>query len=178
VGDLHVAPIPNWETQLQPASLDLRLDSKFLVQHPSSTVIIDTRKPVPPELFKRVETNDEAFILHPGEFVLGSTIELVQIPHDLVAVVNGRSSIGRIGVVVHATAGYIDPGFCGHVTLEMTNFSRVAVALYPGMRICQLVFELLSSPCQVPYGDSRRKSKYVGADAKGVVGSKVSEDVK
>jgi dCTP deaminase len=101
-------------------------------------------------------------VLHPGEFGLGSTIEAVVIPHDLVATVDGRSSIGRLAVVVHATAGFIDPGFEGQITLELSNIGPIPVKLYPGMRVAQLVFHELKSPAEMPYGSAERGSSYQG----------------
>jgi dCTP deaminase len=103
----------------------------------------------------------ERFIVHPGEFVLATTLEHVEIPDDLVARLEGRSSIGRLGIVIHSTAGYIDPGFKGKITLEISNLGRIAVALYPGMRICQIAFEEMSSPVSEGYG-VKRTAKYQG----------------
>jgi dCTP deaminase len=98
---------------------------------------------------------DRAFILHPGEFALGTTEERVRMPADLVGVVDGRSSIGRLAVVVHATAGFIDPGFEGQITLELSNIGSIPVKLYPGMRIAQIVLHVMSSPAERPYGEAR-----------------------
>ena len=106
----------------------------------------------------------ERFLAHPGEFVLATTLEQVEIPNDLVARLEGRSSIGRLGIVIHSTAGYIDPGFKGKITLEISNLGRIAVALYPGMRICQITFEEMSSPVRQGYGE-RHGSKYQGQSA-------------
>jgi dCTP deaminase len=115
-----------------------------------------------------------AFILHPGEFVLGTTLERVRIPPDLVAKVEGRSSLGRLAVVVHATAGFVDPGFEGHITLELSNLGRVPVALHPGTRISQIALHQMTSPAARPYGSPGRGSKYQGQ--RGPVASRIDHD--
>ena len=104
----------------------------------------------------------EAFIIHPNEFALATTLEYVKIPDDLVARVEGRSSMGRLGVTMHVTAGFIDPGFEGKITLEISNIGAMPVALYPGQRVCQIVFETMTTPSEVPYGHPDRNSKYMG----------------
>lgn len=164
-GDLRVDPLLDPELQIQPASVDLRLDSQFIVYNLSHVACIDPRDQDSVQRYTRTVTvpDGEAFVLHPGEFALGSTMEWVAIPPDLVARVEGRSSIGRLAVVVHATAGFVDPGFEGRITLELSNLGRVAVKLYPGMRISQLVFHTMSSPAERPYGPARG-SKYWGQD--------------
>ena len=156
-GDLRIGPLADAELQIQPASVDLRLATEFLVYKPAQIACLDPRDP---ETLKaateRVEVPDGgAFILHPGEFALGSTVERISIPNDLVARVDGRSSIGRLAVVVHATAGFIDPGFEGQITLELSNLGRIPVRLYPGMRIAQVVLHQLTSAVDRPYGASR-----------------------
>lgn len=165
VGDLAIEPLTDPELQIQPASVDLRLDNEFVVYKLSHVPVIDPRDPETVSRYtQRVTIPDgESFTLHPGEFVLGSTTEWVRIPHDLVARVEGRSSIGRLAVVVHATAGFIDPGFEGRITLELSNLGRVAVKLYPGMRISQIVMHEMKSPSERPYG-AARGSKYQGQD--------------
>ena len=110
-----------------------------------------------------IEDPGEPFVVHPGDFVLGVTLEKVKLPNDIVARVEGRSSLGRLGIIVHSTAGFIDAGFEGTITLEITNINNVPVALYPGMRVCQLAFETMSSPAEVPYGD-KKSAKYQGQD--------------
>ena len=164
-GDLVIEPLIDPEMQIQPASVDLRLDNEFVVYRLSHVPVIDPRDPETVNRYtQRVKIPDgESFTLHPGEFVLGSTAEWVRIPDDLVARVEGRSSIGRLAVVVHATAGFIDPGFEGRITLELSNLGRVAVKLYPGMRISQIVMHEMKNPAERPYG-SARGSKYQGQD--------------
>lgn len=162
-GDLVIEPIDNPDLQIQPASVDLRLDNEFVVYQLGDVACID---PMDPDTVQKYTTSHhvaegEAFVLHPGEFVLGSTREWVKIPDDLVARVEGRSSIGRLAVVVHATAGFIDPGFEGRITLELSNLGRVAVKLYPGMRISQIVMHEMKNPAERPYGPARG-SKYQG----------------
>ena len=160
-GDLQIAPLQDRELQIQPASVDLRLGNEFIVYKPGQIACLDPRDPA--TLTAATETvavaADSAFILHPGEFALGSTVERVAIPRDLVARVDGRSSVGRLAVVVHATAGFIDPGFAGQITLELSNLGRIPVRLYPGMRIAQIVLHQLTSAAERPYG-SERGSRY------------------
>jgi dCTP deaminase len=160
-GDLQVGPISDLELQLQPASIDLRLADEFIVYKPGQLTCLDPQRPetLTAATEKVAIASGDAFILHPGEFALGSTIERVVIPADLVARVDGRSSVGRLAVVVHATAGFIDPGFAGQITLELSNLGRVPVRLYPGMRIAQIVLYQLTSPAERPYG-SERGSRY------------------
>ncbi|MFB6262970.1 MAG: dCTP deaminase [Bradymonadaceae bacterium] len=174
-GDLTVEPIDDPDRQIQPASVDVRLGREFVVYKLPHVACIDTDDPSTAHGYtETVEIDpDEGFTLHPGEFVLGSTQEWVDMPDDLVARVEGRSSIGRLAVVVHATAGFIDPGFEGRITLELSNLGRVAVKLYPGMRISQLVFQTLSSPAQRPYGPDRG-SKYQGQS--GPATSRIADD--
>ena len=156
-GDLKLGPLEDPELQIQPASIDVRLGSEFIVYRPAQVVCLDPRDPETLRLASEriVVPYDQAFILHPGEFGLGSTVEEVEIPADLVATVDGRSSIGRLAVVVHATAGFIDPGFRGQITLELSNIGAVPVKLYPGMRIAQIVLHQLSSAAERPYGPER-----------------------
>jgi dCTP deaminase len=161
-GDIKIEPFLEPELQIQPASIDLRLGYEFLTFNWTQTALID---PLDPETFRDLTAltrlkEDERFIVHPGEFVLGTTLERLQIPDDLVGQLDGRSSLGRLGIIIHSTAGFIDPGFTGNVTLEISNLGRIAVALYPGMRVCQLSFEELSSPSKLPYAARRRASKY------------------
>jgi dCTP deaminase len=172
-GDLAVEPLEDAELQIQPASIDLRLDRTFVAFRASRLPCLDPRA-MPTDATERIEVADgEAFVLHPGDFVLGSTIERVKIPADLVARVEGRSSLGRLAIVVHATAGFIDPGFEGQITLELSNLGRTAVKLYPGMRISQIVLHEMKSPAERPYG-SGRGSKYQGQS--GPVASRIAHD--
>ena len=178
LGDLVIRPLSDPDLQIQPASVDLRLDQRFVVYKLPHVSCIDMRDPAALEATTEVieVTPDEGFVLHPGEFALGATLEWIRIPPDLVARVDGRSSIGRLAVVVHATAGFVDPGFEGHITLELSNLGRCAVKLYPGMRISQLVVEQMSSPAERPYGSPDRGSKYQGQT--GPVPSQIGRDRK
>jgi dCTP deaminase len=161
-GDLKIDPILDEPVQIQPASVDLRLSAEFIVYKPGEIACLDPRRPeslgVATERIVVVE--GEAFTLHPGDFVLGSTVEVVAIPDDLVGQVDGRSSVGRLAVVVHATAGLIDPGFQGQITLELSNIGRIPVRLYPGVRIAQIVLHQMTSPAERPYGRDRGSSYY------------------
>lgn len=162
-GDLVVEPIDDLDTQIQPSSIDLRLGEEFLeFQRTNIPCIHPNRED---EVSKYVtETHvpeGGEFILHPGDFVLGTTKERVEIPSDLVAHVEGRSSLGRLAIVVHATAGLCDPGYEGQITLELSNLGAAPVALTPGMRVSQLTFTELRSPAERPYG-AERGSKYQG----------------
>jgi len=147
---------------VQPSSIDLHLDRRFRVFRNSRYPYIDVREEQP-ELTELVEiAGDEPFILHPGEFVLGSTLELVGLPDDLVARLEGKSSLGRLGLLIHSTAGYVDPGWEGNLTLELSNVANLPITLYDGMKIGQISFQRLSSPVEVAYGDSRLGSRYRG----------------
>ena len=147
---------------VQPSSVDLHLDRRFRVFRNSRYPYIDVRADQP-ELTELVEiAGDEPFILHPGEFVLGSTFERVGLPNDLVARLEGKSSLGRLGLLIHSTAGYVDPGWEGNLTLELSNVANLPITLYDGMKIGQISFHRLSSPVDVAYGDARIGSKYRG----------------
>jgi dCTP deaminase len=161
VGDLVVSPLLDEKTQIQPASVDLRLAEEFILFRPAQVDYLDPRKPDSiGRASERVRIDpQEGLLLAPGVFALGSTVESVRIPRDLVGVVDGRSSIGRLAVLVHATAGFIDPGFEGQITLELSNIGPIPVKLYPGMRIAQIVLYQMSSPAEIPYG-AERGSKY------------------
>jgi dCTP deaminase len=174
-GDLVVDPLDDPDVQVQPASVDLRLGSEFLVFRNPHIPYIDPRGASVADYTESVTIAEGAqFILHPGEFALGTTLERVRIPPDLVAKVEGRSSLGRLALIVHATAGFIDPGFEGRITLELSNLGRVPVALYAGMRISQIALHQLASPAERPYGHPTRKSKYQGQ--KGPVPSRITRD--
>ena len=150
------------EAMVQPASVDVRLDRFFRLFDNHRYAHIDPRQEQD-ELTRLVEVDpDEAFILHPGEFVLGSTYEQVTLPDDLAARLEGKSSLGRLGLLTHSTAGFIDPGFTGHVTLELSNVATLPIKLYPGMKIGQFCFFRLSSPSEHPYGSQKYGSRYQG----------------
>jgi dCTP deaminase len=147
---------------VQPSSIDLHLDRRFRVFKNSRYPYIDVREEQA-ELTELVEiAGDEPFILHPGEFVLGSTLERVALPDDLVARLDGKSSLGRLGLLIHSTAGFVDPGWEGNLTLELSNVANLPITLYDGMKIGQISFQRLSSPVEVGYGDARIGSKYRG----------------
>ena len=146
---------------VQPSSVDVRLDNKFLVFRNTKRAFIDVKQPAD-DLMEMIEVGlDEPMFLHPHEFVLGSTVERVRMPDDLVGRLEGRSSLGRLGVVIHSTAGYLDPCFEGHVTLEISNLANLPIALYTQMRIGQLSFSQMMTPAERPYGPARG-SKYSG----------------
>jgi dCTP deaminase len=174
-GDLVVEPLDDPDLQVQPASIDVRLGREFLefqranipCIHPNSEAEVDEY------VSETIVDEGNEFILHPGDFVLGTTKERVEVPPDLVAQVEGRSSLGRLAVVVHATAGFIDPGFRGKITLELSNLGTAPVALTPGMRISQLVFTEMKSPATRPYGTDRG-SKY--QDQTGPQASRIGGD--
>jgi dCTP deaminase len=150
------------ESDIQPASVDVHLDRKVLVFRNSRRPYIDVREDVS-DLTEMIEIQDGApFVLHPGEFVLGSTLETISLPDDLVARLEGKSSLGRIGLLIHSTAGYVDPGWTGHLTLELSNVNNLPVTLYYGMKIGQISFLHLTAPAERPYGSPQLKSKYQG----------------
>ena len=145
---------------LQPSSVDLRLDRWFRVFKNHTMGHIDVKMNLE-ELTELVETgDDEPFMLHPGEFVLGSTLERVAVPDDLVARLEGKSSLGRLGLLIHSTAGFVDAGFDGQLTLELSNVANLPITLYPGMKIGQISFQQMTTAAEVPYGSSALKSKY------------------
>jgi dCTP deaminase len=147
---------------LQPSSFDVRLDRFFRLFDNHKYAVIDPAEHQP-ELTRLVETrDDEPFILHPGEFVLGSTYEAVTLPDDIAARLEGKSSLGRLGLLTHSTAGFVDPGFTGHITLELSNVATLPIKLWPGMKIGQLCFFRLSSPAERPYGSGEYASRYQG----------------
>jgi dCTP deaminase len=147
---------------MQPSSLDVRVDRYFRVFRNSRYPFIDV-KTQQEDLTELVEVAaEEAFILHPGEFVLGSTLERVTLPDDLVARLEGKSSLGRLGLLIHSTAGFIDPGWDGHVTLELSNVANLPITIYPEMKIGQLSFVQLTEAAERPYGSAGIGSKYQG----------------
>jgi dCTP deaminase len=147
---------------LQPSSVDLHLDRRFRVFRNNRYPFIDVRHPQP-DLTELVSVvDDEPFILHPGEFVLGQTLEWTELPNDLVARLEGKSSLGRLGLLIHSTAGYVDPGWKGNLTLELSNVANLPIALYYGMKIGQISFFKMSSEVERPYGSPELGSKYQG----------------
>ena len=158
----RVALEPLDRAMIQPSSIDVRLDRFFRVFENHRYPHIDPAEDQP-ELTRQVEpVGEEPFILHPGEFVLGSTYEVVTLPDDVAARLEGKSSLGRLGLLTHSTAGFIDPGFSGHVTLELANVANLPIKLWPGMKIGQLCFFRLSSPAEHPYGSAKYGSRYQG----------------
>jgi len=152
---------PYDESLLQPSSVDVRVDRLFRVFRNNRASFIDVKREQ--DLTELVEIDgEEPFILHPGEFVLGSTLERVALPDDLVARLEGKSSLGRLGLLIHSTAGFVDPGFDGHVTLELSNVANLPITIYYGMKIGQISFMRLSEPARAPYGSGALGSKYQG----------------
>jgi dCTP deaminase len=150
------------ESLIQPSSVDVRVDRFFRVFHNNRYPFIDVKQEQE-DLTELVEVDgDQPFVLHPGEFVLGSTLERVRLPDDLVARLEGKSSLGRLGLLIHSTAGFIDPGWDGHVTLELSNVANLPVTIYPEMKIGQISFVQLTEPAAVPYGTGEIGSKYQG----------------
>ncbi|MCD7781271.1 MAG: dCTP deaminase [Methanosphaera sp.] len=164
------------DKQIQPSSVDLRIGNEFKGFKITSRPYIDPFDKTSLESYMDSVniSDDEPFIIHPGEFTLATTYETVKLPSDIVARVEGRSSIGRLGITMHVTAGYIDPGFEGKITLEISNIGKMPVALYPQQRVCQIVFETMTSPSAKPYGHIDRDSKYMKQTGPQV--SKIKED--
>ena len=153
---------PFTEAMVQPSSVDVRLDRFFRVFENHKYEVIDPSKEQP-ELTREVAVApNEFFILHPGEFVLASTYEVITLPDDIAGRLEGKSSLGRLGLLTHSTAGFIDPGFSGHITLELSNVANLPVKLFPGMKIGQLCLIKLSSPAEHPYGSAVYGSRYQG----------------
>lgn len=168
-GEIKVEPC-DLEAQLGGVGIDLRLGNQFRTFKTVHKTFIDLTKEnfeLDTDLIELKE--DDVFVLHPGEFVLGVVIENVELPLDIAARIDGRSSLGRLGIIVHSTAGHVDPGWKGKLTLEISNIGKLPVALKPGMRFCRLVFEKVSSPVERPY-----KGKYAGS--KGPTSSKISDE--
>ena len=150
------------EACVQPSSIDIKVHNLFRVFRNHTAGIIDVKKDMT-DLTELVDIPlDGVFILHPGEFVLGSTLERVAVPNDLVARVEGKSSLGRLGLLIHSTAGFIDAGFDGHITLELSNVANLPITLYPNMKIGQVSFMTMTTPADNPYGKGARGSKYQG----------------
>jgi dCTP deaminase len=158
----HIVIDPFDDACIQPSSIDLHVDREFRVFQNNRYPFIDVKNEQP-DLTELVEVKEgEPFILHPGEFVLGSTLERVALPDDLVARLEGKSSLGRLGLLIHSTAGYVDPGWDGYLTLELSNVANLPITIYPGMKIGQISFFQLSTPADVPYGSKSTRSKYQG----------------
>src|SRR5277367_5093326 len=158
-GQIEIDPYD--DALLQPSSVDVRVDRYFRVFRNNLYPYIDV-KAQQEALTELVEIRDQPFILHPGEFVLGSTLERVRLPDDLVGRLEGKSSLGRLGLLIHSTAGFIDPGFDGHVTLELSNVANLPITIYFGMKIGQISFMQMTEPASAPYGSSALGSKYQG----------------
>jgi dCTP deaminase len=159
-GRIEIDPFD--EACIQPSSVDLHVDAQFRVFANSRYPYIDVKREMP-DLTEVVGVpGGEAFILHPGEFVLGSTLERVRLPDDLVARLEGKSSLGRLGLLIHSTAGYVDPGWDGYLTLELSNVANLPITIYAGMKIGQISFFRLSTAAEVPYGSAGTRSKYQG----------------
>jgi dCTP deaminase len=162
IGDGRIKIDPYEPSLLQPSSVDVRVDRYFRVFHNARYPFIDVKKPQE-ALTEAVEiSDDEPFILHPGEFVLGSTLERITLPDDLVARLEGKSSLGRLGLLIHSTAGFIDPGWDGHVTLELSNVANLPITIYHAMKIGQISFMQMTEAAASPYGSSTLGSKYQG----------------
>ncbi|MGI9604123.1 MAG: dCTP deaminase [Acidimicrobiales bacterium] len=158
----RIAIEPFDPTCVQPSSVDLHLDNEFLVFRNHTRPVIDVRQDLS-DLTEAVEAHeDRPFILHPGEFVLGSTLERVALPDDLVARLEGKSSLGRLGLLIHSTAGFVDAGWDGQLTLELSNVANLPITLYPGMKIGQISFVQMTTAADNPYGSSEVGSKYQG----------------
>jgi dCTP deaminase len=162
VGAQRIVIEPLEDRDVQPSSVDLHIDRYFRVFRNDTTPYIDPKQHQE-DLTELVEVGEDgAFILHPGEFVLGSTYERVALPDDLVARLEGKSSLGRLGLLIHSTAGFVDAGWDGHLTLELSNVANLPIALYPRMKIGQISFFEMSTPAEHPYGSSAKGSKYQG----------------
>ncbi|MGA0971614.1 MAG: dCTP deaminase [Ilumatobacteraceae bacterium] len=155
---------PYDDALVQPSSIDVRISHLFRVFRNHTAGVIDVRRDMTglTELVEIPTDGSEAFMLHPGEFVLGSTLERVAVPDDLVGRVEGKSSLGRLGLLIHSTAGFIDAGFDGHITLELANVASLPITLYPGMKIGQVSFMQMTTPAERPYGSGATGSKYQG----------------
>lgn len=175
-GKITIDPLEDPSRQIQPSSVDLRIGNEFkgfrIIRKPCIDPLDKSDLDSYMESFHIKQ--GEPFIIHPGEFALATTYETVKLPDDLVARVEGRSSMGRLGITMHVTAGYIDPGFEGKITLEISNIGKMPVALYTGQRVCQIVFETMTTPSLRPYGHPERDSKYMGQDKP--VTSKIKQD--
>ena len=174
-GAIVVEPPPNLDLQLGSCSLDLRLSNEFSMFEYNKIPFIDIRNPDQAQQTTRQihVDDDQAFVLHPGSFVLAVTIERIELADDIVGRLEGRSSLGRLGIIVHATASIIDPGWRGRVVLELANHGTMPVALYPGIRVCSLTFEQVSTPVDRPYW---RKAQAKYANQEGLIASRIADD--
>ncbi|MEL6891258.1 MAG: dCTP deaminase [Actinomycetota bacterium] len=168
IGAGRIVIDPLDDSLIQPSSIDVRISNLFRVFRNHSRGVLDVKEDLT-DLTELVEmpvddagVGDEPFMLHPGEFVLGSTLERVAVPDDLVGRVEGKSSLGRLGLLIHSTAGFIDAGFDGHITLELANVASLPITLYPGMKIGQISFMQMTTPADRPYGSGASGSKYQG----------------
>ena len=169
-----IQPVPEFDQALSACSIDLRLHNEFEIFKHASTTCYDVRKNNQLTINQKVTIkNSESFIIQPGEFALASTHEWIELPDDIAGRLEGRSSLGRLGIIVHSTAALIHPGFRGRIVLELSNLSPMAIALYPMMRICALSFEQLTSPAKKPYY-KQKNAKY--PQQKGVTSSKINSD--
>jgi dCTP deaminase len=168
-------PEISYDLQLGPSSFDLRLGYEFGIINTRKIEKIDTKSMEKYEevIQKEKHTAEEGVVIHPGEFILGSTLETIKVPDNLVARIEGRSSYGRLGIIVHTTAGFVDPGFEGDITLEIQNLGNAPVKLYPEDRVCQVVFETMTSEAENPYGE-KTDNKYMGQT--GAVGSRLDKE--
>jgi len=163
VKDGHIKVDPLFPDSIQPASIDVHLGSEFLVFKNTNNVCIDPKEPIDDMMEALTIDENRQFVLHPGEFALGMTYEIVSVPNDMVLQLNGKSSLGRIGLIVHATAGYVDPGNTLKITLELHNLANLPIKLYYKMPIAQVAFVKLSSEVDLPYGKGGLNSKYFGS---------------
>lgn len=171
-GRIEVEPLG--ENAIQPSSIDLRLAPQFRIFRNHTRAIIDVKEDLS-DLTELVENGvDQPFILHPGEFVLGSTLERVKVPTDLVARIEGKSSLGRLGLLIHSTAGFVDAGWNGQLTLELSNVASLPITLYPGMKIGQMSFMQMTTEADNPYGSGEIGSKY--QDQQGPIASRYNEN--
>jgi len=171
-GQIKISPYD--QNLVQPSSLDIRLGDNFQIFRNYTVAIIDPRKPVK-DITEKIVMDNNGIIIHPGEFILGTSLEMIELADNVVARVEGKSSLGRLGLLIHATAGYIDPGFRGQITLEMSNVSKLPIRLYPNMKIGQLSFDNTTTPVDRPYGSAGLGSKY--QDQVGATVSRVQETI-
>ncbi len=176
-GKIKIKPLPDFKKQLGSSSLDLRLGNKFRIFSRTEKSFIDIKdKKSFINLTKIITKKDtESLVVHPREFILGITKESIELPSDITARIDGKSSLGRLGLIIHSTAGHVDPGFSGHLTLEITNIGNIPIFLYTDMRICQLIFETLSSPVEVLY-KNKKIEKYLNQKSPGE--SKIIQECK
>jgi len=163
LADKYITIDPLFPNSIQPASVDVHLGADFLVFKNTNNICIDPKEPIDDMMDSLSIDENRQFILHPGEFALGMTYETVSVPHDMVLQLNGKSSLGRIGLIVHATAGYVDPGNTLKITLELHNLANLPIKLYYKMPIAQVAFVKLSSVVDIPYGKDALNSKYFGS---------------